>query len=281
MLKTTINLLNMNANLLIAQLSDAHIGTGSDFLGGRMDTEAALRRAVAHVAAMQPSPDLVLFTGDLTERGSAAEYAVVSDALTALALPVYAVPGNHDDPKVARDALARCMPVAHDAPEGACCYHLRHGDLHLVALDTVVPGRSHGALESSQLAWLERTLGKCRGEPVLIFMHHPPLPTGIEAMDACSLMTGADALEALVRGHGTVQGILCGHLHRAVQMQFGGAPLHVAPSVAHQIALDLRPGALLHAQLEPPKISLHRWSRQRGLCTHTSYVDPFGPALVL
>lgn len=271
----------MSSKLLIAQLSDPHIGTGPGFLEGRMDTEAALRRAVAHVGAMQPSPDLVLLTGDLTERGSAAEYAVVADALAPLSMPVYAVPGNHDDPKVARDALTRCMPVAPDAPEGACCYHLRHGDLHLVALDTVVPKRSHGALHPAQLAWLERALQACRGEPVLIFMHHPPLPTGIEAMDACSLTTGADALAALVRDHGSVQGLLCGHLHRPVQMQFGGAPLHVAPSVAHQITLDLRSGAPLRAQLEPPKISLHRWSLLHGLCTHTSYVETFGPALAL
>jgi 3',5'-cyclic AMP phosphodiesterase CpdA len=271
----------MNSSLLIAQLSDPHIGTGPGFLGGRMDTEAALRRAVAHVGAMQPSPDLVLLTGDLTERGRAAEYAVVSDALAPLSMPVYAVPGNHDDPQVARDALARCMPVARDAPDGACCYHLRHRDLHLVALDTVVRGRSLGALHSAQLAWLERTLQACRGEPVLIFMHHPPVPTGIEAMDACSLMAGADALATLVRDHGSVQGLLCGHLHRPVQMQFGGAPLHVAPSVAHQITLDLRSGAPLRAQLEPPKISLHRWSLLHGLCTHTSYVEAFGPALVL
>ena len=271
----------MSRSLLIAQLSDPHIGTGPDFLGGRMDTEAALRKAVAHVAALSPGPDVVLLTGDLTERGTPAEYQAVADALAPLAVPVYAVPGNHDDPKVARDALQRCMPVAGDAPDGACCYRVRHGDLHLIALDTVVPRKSHGALGAAQLAWLARALDACRGEPVLIFMHHPPLPTGIEAMDACSLMEGGDELAALVRAHGHVQGLLCGHLHRPVQMQFGGAPLHVAPSVAHQIALDLRPGAPLHAQLEPPKISLHRWTPVHGLCTHLSYVEAFGPALPL
>ena len=269
----------MSAPLLIAQLSDPHIGTGAGFLGGRMNTELALRRAVSHVAAMDPTPDLVLLTGDLTEHGSAAEYALVADALAPLSMPVYAVPGNHDDSRVARDALHRCMPVASDAPDGACCYQFRLGELHLVALDTVVPGRSHGALEPLQLAWLARTLEACRRQPVLIFMHHPPLPTGIEAMDACSLMAGSDELSVLVRQHGAVQGVLCGHLHRAVQMQFGGAPLHVAPSVAHQIALDLRPGAPLHTQLEPPKISLHRWTPLHGLCTHLSYVEAFGSAI--
>ncbi len=271
----------MSKTLLIAQLSDPHIGTGPGFLGGRMDTLAALHRAVAHVAGLTPRPDLVLLTGDLTERGTAAEYAAVAAALAALPMPVYAVPGNHDDPKVARDALPRCMPVADGAPDGSCCYHLRQGGLHLIALDTVVPRQSHGALGAAKLAWLARTLEACRGEPVLIFMHHPPLPTGIETMDACSLMEGGDALAALIRGHGQVQGVLCGHLHRPVQMQFGGAPLHVAPSVAHQIALDLNPGAPLHARLEPPKISLHRWSPVHGLCTHLSYIEAFGPVLPL
>ncbi len=277
----TIDYTTMTSPLLIAQLSDAHVGTGPGFLDGRMDTEVALRQAVAHVAALTPAPDLVLLTGDLTEHGSATEYALVADALAPLPMPVYAVPGNHDDFQVARDALPRCMPVASDAPDGACCYHVHHGGLHLIGLDTVVPRQSHGALEPERLAWLARTLDACQGEPVLLFMHHPPLPTGIEAMDACSLMTGVDALAALVRGHGSVQGLVCGHLHRPVQMLFGGAPLHVAPSVAHQIALDLRPGAALRAQLEPPKVSLHRWSPVHGLCTHLSYVQAFGPALPL
>ena len=271
----------MPSSLLIAQISDAHVGTGASFLDGRMDTLAALRSAVAHVAALAPAPDLVLFTGDLTEHGTAAEYAAVADALAALSMPVYAVPGNHDDTKVAQHALPQCMPVAVDARAGACCYHVQHGDLHLVALDTVVPRQSHGALQAAQLDWLQRKLQACAGEPVLLFMHHPPLPTGLEAMDACSLLEGSDALAALVRGHGVVQGLLCGHLHRPVQMQFGGAPLHVAPSVAHQIALDLMPGAPLCARLEPPKISLHRWTPAHGLCTHTSYIEAFGPTLPL
>ena len=267
--------------LLIAQLSDAHVGTGTTFLEGRMDTEAAIRRAARHVAGLDPAPDLVLFTGDLTENGRPDEYAAVAAALAPLAMPVYAVPGNHDDPAAALEALARWMPVADDAPGGACCFHAPHAGLHLVALDTVVPRQSHGALGAAQLDWLGRTLQRCRDDPVLLFMHHPPVPTGLAAMDACSLRDGADALAKLVRGHGAVQGVLCGHLHRPVQTSFAGVPLHVAPSVAHQIALDLRPQAALRARLEPPKVSLHRWTPVHGLCTHLSYVEPFGEPLSL
>ncbi len=270
----------MAAPLLIAQLSDAHVGIDPADLGG-LDTLAALRRAVAHVLTLAPAPDVVLFTGDLTERGIAAEYAQVVQALSPLPMPVYAVPGNHDDPSVAREVMRRFMPVADDAPDGTCCYRLEVGGLHLVALDTVVPRRSHGALDPARLAWLERTLDALSGLPVLVFMHHPPLPTGLSVMDRCSLMTGGETLAALIRHHGRVQGLLCGHLHRPVQMQFGGAPVHVAPSVAHQVDLDLRPEAPLRARLEPPKISLHRWLPDTGLCTHLSYVGGFGEPLVL
>ena len=265
--------------LLIAQLSDAHVGTGTDFLGGRIDTTAALQRAVRHLARLDPLPDWVVFTGDLAEHGRAAEYAVIAEALSPLAMPLHALPGNHDDPAAARAALGGCMPVDPDAPPDCCCFHVHHRGLHLVALDTVVPRRSHGVLGAAQLQWLERTLDRLRGAPVLLAMHHPPVATGLAAMDACSLLEGADPLAALIRRHGAVQGVLCGHLHRPVSAMFAGVPLHVAPSVAHQIALDLRPGAPLHARLEPPKVSLHRWTPAQGLLTHLSYVEPFGEPL--
>ncbi|MGA0570483.1 phosphodiesterase [Variovorax sp. VNK109] len=271
----------MPKSLLIAQLSDGHLGTGADFLGGRIDTRLALRQAVAHVRGLDPLPDVVLYTGDLGERGNAQEYEAIAAELAPLSMPVYAVPGNHDAPIVARHALGACMPVGPDAPDGACCYHVQHEGLHLIALDTVVPRSSHGALDAARLDWLAGVLGTCRGEPVLLFMHHPPLPTGIEVMDACSLMEGVEPLAALIRAHGHVQGVLCGHLHRPVQMTFAGVPLHVAPSIAHQIQLDLRPGAPLRARLEPPKISLHRWTPALGLCTHLSYTGDFGEGLPL
>lgn len=264
------------APLLIAQISDAHVGTGRDFLDGRIDTTRSLERAVQHLLALDPSPDVVLFTGDMAEFGRPRDYATIAAALAPLSMPVLAVPGNHDDPLAARAALPACMPVDVDAPAGTCCLHVRQGGLHLVGLDTVVPGQSHGEIGEAQLQWLGRCLERCRDEPVLVFMHHPPIAVGIVAMDDCRLLEGAEALAALIRRHGAVQGVLCGHLHRPVQATFGGAPLHVAPSVSHQIALDLRRDAPLAARLEPPKVSLHRWSAASGLCSHLSYVEPFG-----
>lgn len=143
--------------LLLAQLSDLHVGTGEDFLGGLMDTTAALHRAVAHVLSLPTVPDAVLLTGDLTEHGRAAEYACLAAALRPLAMPVYAVPGNHDDPAAARAALPDAMPLDPGAPPGACCYQRRLGALHLLALDSVVPRvRMASSARPSSTGWRRR-----------------------------------------------------------------------------------------------------------------------------
>ena len=56
-------------------------------------------------------------------------------------------------------------------------------------------------------------------------------------------------------------------LHRHIHGQLAGVPITVAPSTAHQIALDLRPGERARFTLEPPGYLLHRWSLAEGLVT--------------
>ena len=88
---------------------------------------AILERAVAHVNALDPRPDVVLATGDLVDGGKPEEYARLRRLLAPLAMPVYLIPGNHD----ARDALRAVfadhaylprsrLPAVHDrGPAGA------------------------------------------------------------------------------------------------------------------------------------------------------------------
>lgn len=271
--------------MLIAHLTDLHIGLDTTTLTGHPGPATALRRALAHVRSLDPPPDVLIISGDLSDDGNAEDYATVRDILRE-ELPdqaqggplVLAVPGNHDDPMMARHVLGELMPVATDVPEGRACLHVEHGPLHFIGLDTAVPNRPHGALDPAQLTWLEAQLERCAGQPVVIFMHHPPLVTGITAMDTFGLLEGQARLGELVARHGSVQLIASGHIHRPIVGSLGGVPVLVAPSVSHQINLDLRPGAPLACRLEPPMIGLYRYSPATGTACHFSYVDPFpGP----
>ena len=271
--------------MLIAHVTDPHLGLDTSMLPGHPGPAMALRRTLAHVRELAPTPDLLLLTGDLTENGKPQDYETLRGILREELPPpsaggplVLAVPGNHDAPAVARQMLSELMPVAADAPEGRTCIHIEHGLMHFLGLDTVVPGKSYGILDDVQLDWLEAQLSDCNGQPTVIFMHHPPMLSGITAMDSCGLLRDRDRLRRSVAAHGGVQLIAAGHLHRPLVGSLGGTPVMVAPSTSHQIDLNLLPGAPLACRLEPPMIGLYRHTAGEGMACHFSYVNQFsGP----
>ena len=113
--------------------------------------------------------------------------------------------------------------------------------------------------------------------PTLVVLHHPPFPTGIVHMDEVSLRD-PDALEAVIRRHPQVERVLIGHAHRPIVVRFGGTLAQVAPSVAHQFTLDLRPDGPATLMFEPPAFLLHHWRPEGRLVTHQVYVGEYsGP----
>jgi 3',5'-cyclic AMP phosphodiesterase CpdA len=241
---------------------------------GRVDTATHLKHAVAHIDALRPAPDVVLVTGDLVDAGKPEEYAHLRELLTPLAMPVYLIPGNHD----ARDALRggfadhRYLPA-----DGFLQYAIEGGPLRLIALDTLTPGAPHGELCAKRLDWLAARLGESE-KPTILFMHHPPFECGLAELDGMRLNVGAERLAAIVRDHPNIERILCGHVHRPIQMRWAGTIASCAPSTAHQAALDLRPDVTLMYAMEPPAVALHQWRPGAGVVTHLSYVGKYdGP----
>lgn len=259
--------------MLIAQISDTHIMPAGRLMSGRVDTGPYLQRAVAHLLALDPRPDLVLATGDLVDAGSPVEYARLRGILAALPMPVYLIPGNHD----ARDALRAGFPDHGYLPRGPFLqYVIEDHALRLIGLDTLVPGQPHGELCEERLGWLEARLAES-DRPTLIFMHHPPFACGIVEFDSIGLNRGAERLAEIVRANPQVERILCGHVHRPVQTRWAGTLASIGPSTAHQATLDLRPDVPITFTMDPPAAALHQW-RGGSLVTHLSYVGEYdGP----
>jgi Icc protein len=273
-----------NPLTVLVQLTDLHIREPGRLAYGRIDTAPYLARAVQSVLALRQQPDAVVVTGDLTDFGRAAEYGHLQRLLAPLTMPIYLLPGNHDD----RDQLRRSFPghaylgTGSDTGSdtgGFIQYSVRVGPLRLLTLDTCVPGASHGSLCEKRLAWLEAQLDTCRDEPVVVAMHHPPFQTLIGHMDDIGLLEGAEALEALLCRYTNVERVICGHLHRAIDVRFGGTIASTSPAQAHQVCLDLASDAPSAWTLEPPAFRVHAWSPGEGrLVTHLAACGSFeGP----
>lgn len=254
----------------LVQLSDPHVtARGRPLLAGRIDTPAGLAAAVAAVGALRPQPQAVLLSGDLTERGRADEYAHLRELLApldALAIPAWLMPGNHDDVDALRAAFPDHPELAPDPDPMLAGFVLwermlagpsDRPALRLLALDSVVPGASAGALCAARLDWLACRLDEAPAVPTIVALHHPPFASGIGHMDAIALGEGADGLQAMLRRHPQVQRLVCGHLHRAMSTVVGGVPAMSAPSTAHQMVPDLRMDGPAAWRMEAPGMLWH------------------------
>lgn len=257
--------------MLIAQLSDIHVGfeqgQGADELNRQR-----LRAVVARLRESPNPPDLLVLSGDLTDHGDATSFAHLVEDLGQWPIPVLPMVGNHDS----REELLRAFP---DCPcEGGFIHYAMESEgLRTIALDTFEPGRHGGAFCEARAGWLSAQLAAHPDTPTLIFMHHPPIISGIDWMDPAPDEAWIARFAEAIAGHGQIRAIHCGHLHRTTHATFRGVPLGIAPSVAPPVALDLRPispdapdGRALITS-EPPGYALHRLDGT-NLVTHYEHI---------
>ena len=261
--------------MLIAQLSDPHVRPEGVLYQDVVDSNAMFAAAIAHLNACDPRPDLTLLSGDLVDKGEAAEYANLRKLLGELATPLLVIPGNHDDRDAFRhafrdhDYLPACGPMHYVAG--------RHGSVRIVALDVTVPGLHHGQIDENAMLWLDAALSAESRRPTIVMMHQPPFECGVPYLDLYSCRGGVRLAEVIER-HRQVERIVCGHVHRFMQLRFGGTVLCTAPSTTTAIALRLKPDAEPASHVEPPACLLHHWRPEIGLVTHFSPIGNFpGP----
>lgn len=260
--------------MLIGQLTDIHIG----FDKGNPEEHNMLRlRAALDKLVNGPNrPDLLLLSGDLTEDGSAEDYARLAAAVSICPFPVWPMVGNHD----LRETLRAAFPQTPPSNDGFVHYVLDHGPLRLIVLDTLEVGRHGGAFCAVRATWLARMLAEAPDKPTLIALHHPPFTAGIPWMDTDAREPWVARLAAVLKGQSQVKGLIAGHLHRTILSHWEDLPVLVCPSTAPAVGLDLNPvdvntpdGRVLITD-EPPGYCLHLWNG-KDVVTHFEYAGDY------
>ena len=261
----------------LVQLTDLHVRPEGMAAYRVAETNMLTERAFRAVANLRVRPDAIVVTGDLTDNGLASEYQLLAGILRreARGVPVYMIPGNHDRREVLKAELAEWPGVG--AEPDFVQFAVDDLPVRLVLLDTVVPGEGYGLLCPRRLAWLDKTLAAAAGKPTMVAMHHPPFVCGIAHMDAINLRN-SDEFAAIIGKHRQVERIVCGHHHRPVTARVAHAIASIAPSVAHQVELDLHGGEQGFFVMEPAAYQIHLWSDAGGIVSHTAFVEAFpGP----
>jgi 3',5'-cyclic AMP phosphodiesterase CpdA len=253
--------------MLIAQMTDIHIGFAPDEKPEEFN-RLRFRATLARILDAPNRPDMLVLSGDITDHGDRESFERTAELLAECPFPIWPMVGNHDT----RAELLNAFPQVR-ADDGFVHYVLEQDGLRIVLLDTLEEGRHGGAFCERRQAWLEARLDEAPETPTLIFMHHPPVVSGIEWMDPGADEAWVQRLAAALRGREQVLAIHCGHLHRPLAASFEGIPLCVTPSVAPLVAMDLRPIDRNDPDqrdlitTEPPTYALHRWDGT-SLVTH-------------
>ncbi|MFC9873846.1 phosphodiesterase [Nocardia salmonicida] len=243
--------------ILAAQLSDTHFDLSA------RNTER-VEAVMGYLADLPRRPDVILVTGDITDSGTPEQYAQARLALQGGDIPVYLLPGNHDDRVNFRTVLlgepASTTPVN--------SVH-RVGPLTVVMLDSSIPGEPAGLLGEDTFDWLRATLAEAPDGPILVALHHPPKRVFSPVVDVIAL-ADPGRLAAVVAGDPRVVGILTGHAHSPIATTFAGKPMITGPSTASVLGGDweLTPPHRVMDYAPDPAIALHVIDENFGLTTH-------------
>lgn len=228
----------------ILHVSDLHVGTPED-----PQVAGALARLASRL-----SPDLVIASGDLTNRGRRYEHETAHRLLTSLGPPVLAVPGNHDLPYAfpARFTspwreFERVWSTAEPTHASAT--------LHVVGLNSARPYRHQsGAVRKTQLREAADRLGQAEPDAYrVVVLHHHMLGAPWRAARKRPVARRNHVLRALVSAGADL--ILAGHIHQAAVSE--RHEFEVIGGDARPVVVSIAPGL---GQPRP-----HRLGEARGL----------------
>lgn len=195
------------------------------------------------VAALSPQihalePDLVVVTGDLTQRARRRELAAAAEWIGGLPQPVLVVPGNHDIPGF--------HPGRFLSPWRGWHQHLVAGLDPVVETDELLAlgvntarswgpylDWSRGRFGAAQIDRLASRFAAARGRFRLLAAHHPVLLTPSAARRG---LVGRSALALERLGRAGLDLVLGGHVHLAYAEAVGGIVIaHAGTTLSNRL----------------------------------------------
>ena len=213
----------------VAHVSDLHLGMSEDQLGDGPSTLVVAEAIARDLTRIAKGLDLVVISGDLTDRADAAAFSTCEKLFSAIGLPVIVVPGNHDGPAGMR-AYGGSSTVFADwnITNRVTEFH----GTRFLGLDTCIEGVTEGGLEEEGLALVADEIARETDSRLVIVMHHPPLVLGLERFDGfCRLERRERFMDILGAARAQVT-ILSGHVHRPYSATQGNIACFVAGSMA-------------------------------------------------
>ena len=208
----------------IVHLSDSHLPANERKKLYGYYPHHTLKKVVQAIAKLEPRPSAVVATGDISDDGASLSYTFFQQYLKPLGVPVFWLPGNHDEPAVMATS---------DTEQLSKQRAITLGDWQLILLNSQIVHESRGHIKKEQLDFLGSSLKQHPNAPSIIALHHTPCSPCVDSN--CQLDNHKELL-AFLKNHKQVKLVLAGHTHQAEKTSLDGFDVFTAPSTFAQVS---------------------------------------------
>jgi 3',5'-cyclic AMP phosphodiesterase CpdA len=213
----------------LAHVSDLHLMPDVSGGGGQNPSSMDVAGAIAEdLSAIAEGLDLVVVSGDLTERADAESFTKFEQIFERIGLPIILVPGNHDGPAGMLDYIVSSPRLAD--------WHLTDrlveiGGVRFLGLNTCIEGLTQGALDDKALSLVDEQIRRECDQRLVLVMHHPPLALGLQQFDELAEIERGDEFLRILDESAKELIVLSGHVHRPYSVKNGQISCFVAGSM--------------------------------------------------
>ncbi len=201
--------------MLIVHVSDLHCGK-SGF------NSKALELAVEEINELMP--DVIVVTGDLTNRGFLHEYELASDYLSRLECERTIIgTGNHD---YRYTGYLLCKKYFQKPRV------LEFDGAIIVYLSTARPDRDEGEVGYRQVQWFKKIMNKHKDKFKVVALHHHLVPIPDIGLEKNIVTDAGDVIRAITQND--VNLVLCGHRHRPWSLNLNDSMIINAGTVSSE-----------------------------------------------
>jgi 3',5'-cyclic AMP phosphodiesterase CpdA len=233
---------------VLLHISDTHFGTEQPPLVDALVTLAAQQR-----------PDLVVLSGDITQRARPSQFRAAKAFVERLGAPILAVPGNHD---IALFDLWSRFRHPYDRYTRVFGTNLEpvhvSPDLLVIGVNTTRAWRhKNGEVSPAQIDRVARLLSTARRQQLRLVVVHQPVAVA-EAEERANLLRGHDAALRAWSAAGADL-VLGGHIHLPYTLAVQGLPRRLwVLQAGTAVSSRTRPEA-------PNSVNILRWGEAPGV----------------
>jgi len=182
----------------LVHISDTHISKFGQFIEPMFDL------AVKKINSLNPKPDVVVHTGDLTDNGVLSDYEFAAEKIKGIAARLVVAPGNHDERNFGQSLFKEVI--------GPMDHKIEIGKAVIFVLNSPEPDRDEGRLGRRRQTYLEESLEDLSEDKIkVVAFHHHLVPVPYSGRETNVLEDAGDILDTVLKHN--VDLVLMGHRH--------------------------------------------------------------------